>query len=82
MALADHLDKLKAFKVIIESGSMREAAAKLHVTQPSLSRLIQTLEETCGTKLLYRGRSGVLPTTAGKLLLAFADSTLKSLRRV
>jgi DNA-binding transcriptional LysR family regulator len=79
MELTDHLDKLKAFKVIAECGTMREAALKLNVTQPSLTRLVQTLEISAGLALLVRGRSGVAPTEAGQLLLAFAKETLKNL---
>lgn len=79
MPLADHLDKLRSFATIVEAGTLREAAEKLHVTQPSLTRLIQTLEEAAGVPLLARGRSGVQATEAGRLLLAFAQDSLKKL---
>ncbi len=82
MNLADHLDKLKAFKVIAESRTMREAADRLNVTQPSLTKLIQTLEASAGAPLLVRGRNGVTPTEAGKILAAYAASTLKELADV
>jgi DNA-binding transcriptional LysR family regulator len=79
MALADHLDKIRAFEVIATVSTMREAAAKLNVTQPSLTRLVQTLEEALGETLLVRSRAGVQPTEAGKLLLAYTRETLKRL---
>jgi DNA-binding transcriptional LysR family regulator len=79
MNLEDHLDKLRAFKIILESGNMRQAAKKLNVTQPSLTRLVQTLESATCVSLLYRGRLGVTPTESGKLLLAYTNSILKSL---
>jgi len=79
MKLEDHLDKLRAFKVISETGKLRTAAAKLHLAQPSLTRLIQTLEEAAGAKLLYRSRQGVALTSAGNLLLSYASNVLHDL---
>lgn len=79
MNLRDHLDKLHAFKMIVEAGTLKKASQTLHLTQPSLTRLVQTLEEATGTRLLSRGRNGVVPTEAGTLLLQYADSVLKGL---
>ena len=79
MALADHLDKLRAFKTIANCGTIREAAEKLHITQPSLTRLIQTLERESGVELFVRGRSGVQVTNAGQMLLSYAESILVEL---
>ena len=50
---------------IIELGSMSQAAEKLNVTQPTLSRAIQTLESQAGAKLLERERYGVRATELG-----------------
>lgn len=79
MGLSDHLDKLRAFRAIAETGKLSEAAARVNLSQPSLSRLVQTLEDAVGRPLLHRSRQGVAPTEAGKLLLAFAKTTLKGL---
>lgn len=79
MKLVDHLDKLKAFKIVAETGKLGEAASKLNLTQPSLTRLIQTLESATNQTLLHRSRQGVVLTQAGKQLLHFAAITLKNL---
>jgi DNA-binding transcriptional LysR family regulator len=79
MSLVEHLEKLNAFKVVAETGTLREAAARLHLTQPSLTRLIQTLEETSDQQLFYRSRQGMELTETGKLLLSFTNSVLKDL---
>jgi len=50
---------------IIELGSMSQAAKKLNVTQPTLSRAIQILESQAGSKLLERERYGVRATELG-----------------
>jgi DNA-binding transcriptional LysR family regulator len=46
------------------------AAEALHLTQPSLSRSIATLEGALGVRLFDRAKSGVRPTAFGELLLA------------
>lgn len=79
MNLENHLDKIKTFKVIAESRTMSEAAKRLHITQPSLTKLVQTLEAAVGLPLLVRGRHGVSLTDAGVNLLYFSTQTLNRL---
>jgi DNA-binding transcriptional LysR family regulator len=79
MALTDHLDKLKAFRVIAEAQKLSEATKRLHMSQPSLTRLIQTLEGATGTKLFHRSRQGVALTRSGQLLLEYSISVLGKL---
>ena len=45
------------------------AAESLHLTQPSLSRSIASLEAALGVRLFDRGRTGVEPTAFGRLVL-------------
>lgn len=82
MRLEPHLDKLRAFSVIADKGTMREASRILNVTQPALSRLVQTLEEALGSRLLHRSRNGVIPTEAGKILVNYSKIVLKNLEDV
>lgn len=79
MGLRDHLDKISAFVTIAQTGKLSEAAKRLHLSQPSLTRLIQTLEHACGTELFHRSRQGVVLTPAGSLLLVYATSALAGL---
>ena len=60
-----HLYFLQA---IVEQGSMAKAAERLRVTQPTLSRIVKTLEEQAGAPLLHRERYGVEPTELGASL--------------
>lgn len=54
-------DLLEAFVCVAESKNLFEAAAKLNITQPTLSRQLKILEEKFSTPLFnYRGRNKVL----------------------
>ncbi|MBK6650782.1 MAG: LysR family transcriptional regulator [Betaproteobacteria bacterium] len=48
------------------------AAQVLHISQPALSRSIQSLEEQLGVRLFDRDQGGVQPTIYGNLLLGRA----------
>ena len=50
---------LRYFLGVAASGSMTGAARVLHVTQPTLSRQLQELEEELGQKLFVRGSHSV-----------------------
>ncbi|GAA2592637.1 LysR substrate-binding domain-containing protein [Winogradskya consettensis] len=64
-----HLEYLIA---VAETGSITRAAHRLMMTQPALSRALQTLERTAGAPLLVRGRQATTLTAAGTALLADA----------
>lgn len=53
---------------IIDSGSMRRAAERLNVTQPTLTRNIRILEDRVGSAVLRRTPKGVEPTLIGRRL--------------
>jgi DNA-binding transcriptional LysR family regulator len=54
------------------------AAEHLGISQPALSRSIQSLENRLGSLLFTRSRTGVKPTTGGRLLLKHARSVLQA----
>lgn len=70
------LRQWQAFVTVAECGNYREAASRLHCTQPALSKQIQTLESQLGTSLLHRGRHGAEPTPQGQRLLRQAKALL------
>ena len=53
-----------------------EAARHCHVTQPTLSTMIQKLEEEIGVKVFDRSKKPVIPTEEGKQLIASARKVL------
>ncbi|PHM67653.1 LysR family transcriptional regulator [Xenorhabdus stockiae] len=68
---------LRAFAILAQKGQYRAAAEILCLTQPALTKQIQTLENLVGFKLFKRGRHGARLTTAGQQLLSRACELLK-----
>ncbi len=64
--------QLKYFIAVAEERNISRAAARLHISQPPLTRHIQTLEEDLGVKLFRRTNWGVELTQAGESLLSHA----------
>lgn len=59
---------LRYFLMIAREESITRAAQLLHVTQPTLSRQIQDLEDELGAKLFVRGNHRIVLTPDGLLL--------------
>jgi len=63
-----HIETLKVFCDIIESGSFSYAASQNFVTQSAVSQQVRSLEDKYDCRLIERGRAGVKPTAAGQIL--------------
>lgn len=57
---------LRAFRMVMLTGSMTTAARELNTTQPNVSRLIGQLEQEVGFALFHRGPTGLVSTFEGK----------------
>lgn len=62
---------IRYFHEVARAGSFRKAAERLHVAASAINRHVRLLEADLGTRLFdrKRGRGGVVPTTAGEMLL-------------
>jgi DNA-binding transcriptional LysR family regulator len=67
---------LQAFVAVVESGSIVGAAERLHLTQPGLTRRVQSLESTLGLALLDRQAKPLKPTAAGREVYRLARNVL------
>src|SRR3954464_1869768 len=83
------LDKLRLFLVVLEEGSLRRAAERLHISQSAITRQLQALEHELGGRILERTSAGVRATSGGHalagkagVLLANYDSTMAEVRRL
>lgn len=71
-----HLRDLRYFVAVAEDRHMTQAAERLYVSQPALSKQIRALERQLGYKLFERHRHGVSPTPAGEALFTHARAVL------
>jgi DNA-binding transcriptional LysR family regulator len=74
------LNQLRNLAAVIQAGAVRQAALTLNLSQSSISKSIQQLEDELGVELLRRGAHGVAPTEAGKALLARVKTVEAELR--
>ena len=72
-----NLSVLKYFIEIAECRSFTRASERLFITQPTLSRQIQDLEEEMGVQLLIRGGHALRLTEPGERLLREAKEIVK-----
>ena len=71
-----NIQVIEAFLAVIRTGSLTEAARQLHLTQPTLSHRLQTLEAELGATLLIRGKGQrrIELTDAGRDFVPLAES--------
>jgi DNA-binding transcriptional LysR family regulator len=76
------LRTLRYFVAVAEELHFGRAAARLHMSQPPLSRAVKQLESDLGAALLHRSAAGVTLTPAGAALLDEARALLDQAERV
>ncbi|MFP5361236.1 MAG: LysR family transcriptional regulator [Thermoleophilia bacterium] len=76
------LNELRGFCVAADLGSLGRAAVRLHVSQPSLSKRLASLEAKAGARLLERSPRGVVLTPAGRRLYEHARALLEQADQV
>lgn len=76
-----NLNDLVAFMTVARERSFTKAAARLGISQSSLSHLIRDLEARLGIRLLTRTTRSVSPTDAGERLLVTVGPRLDEVER-
>lgn len=74
--MIEDLRVLRAFAAVAGELNFRRAAEQLHMSQPPLSRMISSLEETVGAPLFARSTRRVSLTPAGELFQVYAREVL------
>jgi DNA-binding transcriptional LysR family regulator len=64
----------RSFLAVFRENTLSGAARALNLTQPTLGRHINALEDALGFELFTRSQQGLLPTEAALELLPFAES--------
>ncbi|MGZ9722508.1 LysR family transcriptional regulator [Rhizobium miluonense] len=67
-------DFYRTFLAVLEHGSLSAAARELGLTQPTVGRHIDALEESVGAELFTRSQQGLLPTDAALVLKPYAET--------
>lgn len=63
---------LRLFWEVSRMGSLRAAATRLHLSEPTISAQIKMLEKTLGKRLFDRTSRGLTPTKSGRLMADYA----------
>lgn len=73
------LATLQALVAAVDEGSLRNAARRLGVSQPAMTKMVRELERELAAPLLVRTTQGVLPTAQGKVLYEQAKKVTRDL---
>ena len=71
------IQQLEVLMALVEAGSFTRAAAKLSLSQPSLTKQIQNLEEAAGSRLVNRGVAGISLTPEGQIIYGYAKRIIR-----
>jgi DNA-binding transcriptional LysR family regulator len=75
------LRELRCLLAVAEHGGIGRAARSLAIAQPALTRTVRQIEARLGTRLFDRHARGVVPTEAGRGLIAHARAIQAELRQ-
>lgn len=70
---------LSTFVLVVQSGSMSEAARRLEITPAAVAHQLRLLERELGTRLLVRAGRTVAPTEAGHRMFERTSTLLREL---
>ncbi|WP_181043801.1 LysR family transcriptional regulator [Actinokineospora auranticolor] len=70
---------LRIVIAVADEGSITKAAAALGLSQPSLTSQLQRIERAMGAPLFERARTGVVPTSFGRTVLARARTVVNEM---
>src|SRR5437879_6407715 len=71
---------LDSFVMVVDNGSISEAARRLNLTPAAVAQRIRALESDIGARLVFRSGRTVRPTEAGAAILARARNFLGEVR--
>ncbi len=72
-----NLKQLRAFSEVVQTGSVSEAARRLHRSQPAISAIIASLEDELGMSLFIRKGMRLKPAPEAHFLLREAEEIIQ-----
>lgn len=82
MVSLSSLTEAQLLSILAQEMNMRKAAERLFVSQPALSQRLQSIEKEWGTKLFIRSQKGLTLTSAGELVIQYANEILAKEEKV
>ncbi|MEH6996611.1 LysR family transcriptional regulator, partial [Neobacillus drentensis] len=76
-----NIENLKMFCLVVDEGSISQAARLSYVSQPAVTRQIHQLENYYGTLLFDRSEGKLIVTETGRLLYPFAKAIVNDFNR-
>ena len=76
------LEELEQLTTFAEEGTLSQAAEKLHISQPTITRTMQHLEEVFGVPLFVRGKNRIALNETGKVAVDCSRQLLGNAREV
>ncbi len=83
MPLAEPVPDIRSLDLlrsVAELGSIRQAAAAHHISQPAASMRLRSLERTLGLSLLDRSSGRARPTATGLAVVQWSESVVEGMR--
>ncbi|WP_160008122.1 LysR family transcriptional regulator [Rhizobium sp. 18055] len=74
MDIEPNWDFYRSFLTVLQQGSLSAAARELGLTQPTIGRHVDALEQAIGAELFTRSPNGLLPTDAALELQPYAET--------
>jgi DNA-binding transcriptional LysR family regulator len=74
--------QVEAFRAVMLTGSVTEAAKLISVTQPAVSRLLRDFQALLKTELFERRGTGLVPTAAATALYTEVERSFVGLERI
>lgn len=74
------ISDIQLFLHVAKNQSLRQSAEELFISQQGLSKIIDSLENELGTKLLTRSKSGIALTSQGRLTVEYFEQIAASYR--
>jgi LysR family transcriptional regulator of abg operon len=75
------LTQIRDFVAVVECGSVRAAARKLGISQPTVTKSVRSLEAELHVQLLGRNSRGIVPTSSGRAFFTRARVAQSELRK-
>jgi DNA-binding transcriptional LysR family regulator len=77
-----HIETLRVFCDVVETGSFSTAASQNYITQSAVSQQLRALESRYQCTLLERSRHGAKPTAAGEILYRVSREILEKYQEI